>query len=264
VGYARKADQPGDQDLPGYDSATQTVYVPGLDDDRAFRAAARQASMGPRAQALPSFMQGVRGRLPERKNLTVEIEAEASPDLAKKNADGKFRTVDGQYATDAEIQAARDANTVTATARVGDKGIVLMKDNSKRLMNADGTTTPIDPNDATYANVVFSRLETPQVPSDAALRIAEAAAPPPAKTRTIVGRETALLPSDPQGATVIETTAGRRIVIPKEKVVASRDYKEGDVTSGTGAPLEGETGARGIRAPFAAARARMHPHPTVA
>lgn len=263
VGYARKADQPGDQDLPGYDSATQTVYVPGLDDDRAFRAAARQASMGPRAQALPSFMQGVRGRLPERKNLTVEIEAEASPDLAKKNADGKFRTVDGKYATDAEIQAARDANTVTATARVGDKGIVLMKDNSKRLMNADGTTTPIDPNDATYADVVFSRLETPQVPSDAALRIAEAAAPPPAKTRTIIGRETALLPSDPQGATVIETTEGRRIVIPKEKVVASRDYKEGDVTSGTGTPLEGETGARGIRAPFAAARARMGGLPAV-
>lgn len=257
VGYARKADQPGDQDLPGYDSATQTVYVPGLDDERAFRAAARQAAMGPRAQALPSFMQGVRGRLPERKNLTVEVEAEASPDLVKKNADGKYRTVDGRYATDAEIQAVRDANTVTATARVGDKTIVLMKDNSKSILNEDGSTTPIAAGDTTYADAVFSKLPNPDVPSDAALAITEAPVPPPAKTRTIVGRETALLPSDPPGATVIETTEGRRIVIPKEKIVSSRDYKEGDVTSGTGTPLEGETGARGIRAPFAAARARM-------
>jgi hypothetical protein len=263
VGYARKADQPGDKDLPGYDSATNTVYVPGLDDERAFRAAARQAAMGPRAQALPSFMQGVRGRLPERKNLTVEVEAEASSDLAKKNADGKFRTVDGQYATDAEIQTVRDANTVTATARVGDQNILLMKDNSKSILNADGSTTPIAAGDTTYADAVFSKLPNPDVPSDAALAITEAPVPPPAKTRTIVGRETALLPSDPPGATVIETTEGRRIVIPKEKIVSSREYREGDVTSGTGAPLEGETGARGIRAPFAAARARMGGLPAV-
>lgn len=263
VGYARKADQPGDQDLPGYDSATNTVYVPGLDDERAFRAAARQAAMGPRAQAFPSFMQGIRGRLPERKSLTIEVEAEPSPDLAKKNADGKFRTVDGKYATDAEIQAVRDANTVMATARVGDKAVVLMKDNSKRLLNPDGTTTPIDRADPTYADAVFRKLDAPQVPADDVLGVAEAAAPPPAKTRKIIGRETALLPSDPQGATVVETTDGRRIVIPKEKIVATSAFKEGDVSDEiTGTPLEGETGARGIRALPAAIRTSLGGLPT--
>jgi len=93
-------------------------------------------------------------------------------------------------------------------------------------------------------------------PSDADLGIAEAPAPPPAKTRTVIGRETALLPSDPLGATVIETTDGRRVVIPKEKVVNTRAFKEGDVAGETtGTPLDGEKGPRGIRAPFAAIRA---------
>lgn len=263
VGYARKADQPGDQDLPGYDSATNTVYVPGLDDERAFRAASRQAAMGPRAQAFPSFGQAIRGRLPERRALTIEVEDVPSPDLAKKNADGKFRTVDGKYATDAEIQAVRDANTVVATARVGDKAVVLMKDNSKRLLNPDGTTTPIDRADTTYADAVFKKLDAPSVPADAALGVAEASAPPPAKTRTVIGRETALLPSDPLGATVIETTDGRRVVIPKEKVVSMQAFKEGDVAGETtGAPLEGETGARGIRALPAAIRAGLAGLPT--
>lgn len=263
VGYARKADQPGDKDLASYDSSTDMVYVPGLDDERAFRAAARQAAMGPRAQAFPAFGQAIRGRLPERRALTIEVEDVPSPDLAKKNPDGKFRTIDGKYATDAEIQAVRDANTVVATARVGDKAVVLMKDNSKRLLNPDGTTTPIDRADTTYADAVFKKLDAPSVPADAALGVAEASAPPPAKTRTVIGRETALLPSDPLGATVIETTDGRRVVIPKEKVVRMRAFQEGDVAGETtGAPLEGETGARGIRALPAAIRAGLAGLPT--
>ena len=265
VGYARKADQPGDQDLPGYDSATQTVYVPGLDDERAFRAAARQAAMGPRAQALPSFMQGVRGRLPERKNLTVEVsetsaeeEKKNEADRAKVHPDGKFRTIDGKYATEAEVKAARDAETYVESGTTKGGTPVFKTATGKIFLSSPGMEpVEVQPGDARLAGMTFTRLTAPLVASDDALGIAEAPVPPPAKTRTIVGRETALLPSDPQGATVIETTEGRRIVIPKEKIVSSREYREGDVTSGTGAPLEGETGARGIRAPFAAARARM-------
>lgn len=281
VGYARKADQPGDKDLASYDSSTDMVYVPGLDDERAFRAASRQAAMGPRAQAFPSFGQAIRGRLPERRSLTIEVEDVPSEDFAKKNTDGKFRTVDGNYATDAEIQTARDVNTVVATGvlKVKDstgkevlrdsagrevlESVVLMKDNSKRLMNSDGTTTPIDPKDPKYADVVFSKLDPPQVPSDAALRLAEAPAPPAAKTRTVIGRETALLPSDPLGATVIETTDGRRVVIPKEKVVSTRAFKEGDVAGEiTGTPFDGEKGPRGIRAIPAAIRVGLAGLPT--
>jgi hypothetical protein len=265
VGYARKADQPGDQDLPGYDSATQTVYVPGLDDERAFRAAARQAAMGPRAQALPSFMQGVRGRLPERKNLTVKVsetsaeeEKKNEADRAKVHPDGKFRTIDGKYATEAEVKAARDAETYVESGTTKGGTPVFKTATGKIFLSSPGMEpVEVPSGDARLVGMTFTRLAAPLVASDDALGIAEAPVPPPAKTRTIVGRETALLPSDPPGATVIETTEGRRIVIPKEKIVFSRDYKEGDVTSGTGTPLEGETGARGIRAPFAAARARM-------
>lgn len=265
VGYARKADQPGDKDLPGYDSATNTVYVPGLDDERAFRAAARQAAMGPRAQALPSFMQGVRGRLPERKNLTVEVsetsaeeEKKNEADRAKVHPDGKFRTIDGKYATEAEVKAARDAETYVESGTTKGGTPVFKTATGKIFLSSPGMEpVEVPPGDARLVGMTFTRLAAPLVASDDALGIAEAPVPPPAKTRTIVGRETALLPSDPQGATVIETTEGRRIVIPKEKIVSSREYKEGDVASGTGTPLEGETGARGIRAPFAAARARM-------
>jgi len=271
VGYARKADQPGDQDLPGYDSATNTVYVPGLDDERAFRAAARQAAMGPRAQALPSFMQGVRGRLPERKNLTVEVsetsaeeEKKNEADRAKVHPDGKFRTIDGKYATEAEVKAARDAETYIESGTTKGGTPVFKTATGKIFLSSPGMEpVEVQPGDARLAGMTFTRLAAPLVASDDALGIAEAPVPPPAKTRTIVGRETALLPSDPPGATVIETTEGRRIVIPKEKIVSSREYKEGDVTSGTGTPLEGETGARGIRAPFAAARARMGGLPAV-
>jgi hypothetical protein len=88
------------------------------------------------------------------------------------------------------------------------------------------------------------------VPDDDALGIAVAKAPAPSATRTITGRETALLPSDPEGATVIETAEGRRIVIPKEQRVSVTEASK--VT-----PLEGETTYRGIRMPFAALRARM-------
>ena len=264
VGYARKADQPGDQDLPGYDSATNTVYVPGLDDERAFRAASRQAAMGPRAQAFPSFGQAIRGRLPERRSLTIEVEDVPSADLAKKNPDGKFRTVDGKYATDAEIKALRDSRTTVAGTRTADGTIVTkMKDGSFVIENAAKGIGPevVPASDSRVKDVKLTDLTV--VPSDADLGIAEAPAPPPAKTRTVIGRETALLPSDPLGATVIETTDGRRVVIPKEKVVSTRAFKEGDVAGETtGTPLEGETGPRGIRALPAAIRAGLGGLPT--
>ena len=264
VGYARKADQPGDQDLPGYDSATNTVYVPGLDDERAFRAASRQAAMGPRAQAFPSFGQAIRGRLPERRALTIEVEDVPSADLAKKNTDGKFRTVDGKYATDAEIKALRDSRTTVAGTRTADGTIITkMQDGSFVIENAAKGIGPevVPASDSRVKDVKLTDLTV--VPSDADLGIAEAPAPPPAKTRTVIGRETALLPSDPLGATVIETTDGRRVVIPKEKVVNARAFKEGDVAGETtGTPLEGETGPRGIRALPAAIRAGLGGLPT--
>lgn len=258
VGYARKADQPGDKDLASYDSSTDMVYVPGLDDERAFRAAGRQAAMGPRAQAFPSFGQAIRGRLPERRSLTIEVEdVPASPDFAKKNTDGKFRTVDGKYATDAEIQAVRDSRTVVgATKTTAGTPAFKMKDGSIVLQDAGMDPLIVSADDARVKGLTFTA--TSMIPSDADLRLAEAPAPPAAKTRTVIGRETALLPSDPLGATVIETTDGRRVVIPKEKVVSTRAFKEGDVAGEiTGTPLDGEKGPRGIRAPFAAIRAGL-------
>lgn len=262
VGYARKADQPGDKDLASYDSSTDMVYVPGLDDERAFRAAARQAAMGPRAQAFPSFGQAIRGRLPERRALTIEVEDVPSPELAKKNADGRFRTVNGNYATDAEIKALRDSRTVVGVARTaGGTPVFKMQDGSIVLQDAGMEPLTVSADDARVKGLTFAAASI--TPSDADLGIAEASAPPPAKTRTVIGRETALLPSDPLGATVIETTDGRRVVIPKEKVVSMRAFKEGDVAGETtGTPLEGETGARGIRALPAAIRAGLAGLPT--
>jgi hypothetical protein len=86
-------------------------------------------------------------------------------------------------------------------------------------------------------------------PNNETLGVTEAERPAPSATRTITGRETALLPSDPEGATVLETADGRRIVIPKEQAVDISEVAKA-------APLEGETTRRGIRMPFAALRAR--------
>lgn len=243
VGTTRPADRVGDKDLPGYDSETNTVYVPGPDDERAVRVAMRQSTLRPERQILP------RRGLEPRKVLSVEV-GEPSPDMAKVNKDGKFRTLDGVYATDAEIQAARDKKTTAEVSAATGGKVFKMKDGSFAFISdaPDSDLEPISAEDTRVKTAKF--LPAVVVPDDEMLGIAVAKAPAPSATRTITGRETALLPSDPEGATVIETAEGRRIVIPKEQRVSVTEAPK--VT-----PLAGETTYRGIRMPFAALRARM-------
>jgi len=127
-----------------------------------------------------------------------------------------------------------------------------MKDGSFQLLGASPTDVPVDiaATDPRLTGAAFNPVPPSANPiTDQDLGIDVAERPTPTATRTITGRETALLPSDPEGATVLETADGRRIVIPKEQAV--------DVSEVTkAAPLEGETTSRGIRMPFAALRAR--------
>jgi len=242
IGSARPATMPGDKQLAGYDSATDTVYVPGPDDERAFRIYHRQISLRPERQILP------RRGLEARRVLSVQV-GEPSPDAAKVNKDGKYRKLDGKYATDEEIEAVRAKNTPVESATTKDGVILKMKDGSFQLQPLAEGAEPVAlaAGDARLAGAAF-KPSTLGI-SDEDLGIAEAKQPAPSATRTITGRETALLPSDPEGATVLETADGRRIVIPKEQAV--------DVSEVTkAAPLEGETTSRGIRMPFAALRAR--------
>lgn len=246
VGTTRPADRLGDKDLPGYDSATDTVYVPGPDDERAVRVAMRQSTLRPERQILP------RRGLEARRVLSVQV-GEPSPDAAKVNKDGRYRTIDGKYATDEEIEAVRAKNTPVGSASLKEGGTILkMKDGSFQFLGASPTDVPVDiaATDPRLTGAAFNPVPPSANPiTDEDLLIAEAERPTPTATRTITGRETALLPSDPEGATVLETADGRRIVIPKEQTV--------DVSEVTkAAPLEGETTSRGIRMPFAALRAR--------
>jgi hypothetical protein len=243
VGTTRPADRPGDKDLPGYDSATNTVYVPGPDDERAVRVAMRQSTLRPERQILP------RRGLEPRKVLSVEV-GEPSPDATKVNKDGKFRTLDGKYVTDAEVEAERAKYTSVAASPTKDGVVLKMKDGSFKFQPSAEGSEPVDltADDPRVKAATFT--DKVVAPPDDVLGIAEAAAPAPSATRTITGRETALLPSDPEGATVIETAEGRRIVIPKEQRVSVTEAPK--VT-----PLAGETTYRGIRMPFAALRARM-------
>lgn len=243
IGSARPANRPGDKELEGYDSATDTVYVPGPDDERAFVVYHRQISLKPERQILP------RRGLEPRKVLSVEV-GEPSPDMAKVNKDGKFRTLDGKYVTDAEIEAERAKYTSVAAAATKDGVVLKMKDGSFKFQPSAEGSEPIDitADDPRVKAATFT--DKVVAPPDDALGITEAVAPAPSATRTITGRETALLPSDPEGATVIETAEGRRIVIPKEQRVSVTEAPK--VT-----PLEGETTYRGVRMPFAALRARM-------
>jgi hypothetical protein len=242
VGNTRPADRPGDKDLPGYDSATNTVYVPGPDDERAVRVAMRQSTLRPERQILP------RRGLEARRVLSVQV-GEPSPDAAKVNKDGKYRTLDGRYATDAEIEAARDKKTTAEVSAATGGKVFKMKDGSFAFISdaPDSELEPISADDTRVKTAQFSPAVV--APDNDTLGVTEAERPTPSATRTITGRETALLPSDPEGATVLETADGRRIVIPKEQAV--------DVSEVTkAAPLEGETTSRGIRMPFAALRAR--------
>lgn len=246
IGSARPATMPGDKQLAGYDSATDTVYVPGPDDERAFRIYHRQISLRPERQILP------RRGLEARRVLSVQV-GEPSPDAAKVNKDGRYRTIDGKYATDEEIEAVRAKNTPVGSASLKEGGTILkMKDGSFQFLGASPTDVPVDiaATDPRLTGAAFNPVPPSANPiTDEDLLIAEAERPAPSATRTITGRETALLPSDPEGATVLETADGRRIVIPKEQTV--------DVSEVTkAAPLEGETTSRGIRMPFAALRAR--------
>jgi hypothetical protein len=203
----------------------------------------RQSTLRPERQILP------RRGLEPRKVLSVEV-GEPSPDATKVNKDGQFRTLDGAYVTDAEIQAARDNKTTAEVSATTDGKVFKMKDGSFAFISdaPDSDLEPISAEDPRVKAAKFSPAVV--VPDDDALGITEAAAPAPSATRTITGRETALLPSDPEGATVIETAEGRRIVIPKEQRVSVTEASK--VT-----PLAGETTYRGIRMPFAALRARM-------
>lgn len=242
VGTTRPADRPGDKDLPGYDSATNTVYVPGPDDERAVRVAMRQSTLRPERQILP------RRGLEARRVLSVQV-GEPSPDAAKVNKDGKYRMLDGQYVTDAEIEAARDKKTTAEVSAATGGKVFKMKDGSFAFIS-DSPDSDLEPISAEDPRVKAAKFSPAVVaPDNETLGVTEAELPAPTATRTITGRETALLPSDPEGATVLETADGRRIVIPKEQTV--------DVSEVTkAAPLEGETTSRGIRMPFAALRAR--------
>jgi hypothetical protein len=242
IGSARPATMPGDKQLAGYDSATDTVYVPGPDDERAFRIYHRQVSLRPERQVLP------RRGLEARRVLSVQV-GEPSPDAAKVNKDGKYRMLDGQYVTDAEIEAARDKKTTAEVSAATGGKVFKMKDGSYAFIS-DAPDSDLEPISAEDPRVKAAKFSPAVVaPDNETLGVTEVKRPKPTATRTITGRETALLPSDPEGATVLETADGRRIVIPKEQAV--------DVSEVTkAAPLEGETTSRGIRMPFAALRAR--------
>jgi hypothetical protein len=242
IGSSRPATMPGDKQLAGYDSATDTVYVPGPDDERAFRIYHRQISLRPERQILP------RRGLEARRVLSVQV-GEPSPDAAKVNKDGNYRTIDGKYATDAEVEAVRAKNTPVESATTKDGVILKMKDGSFQLQPLAEGAEPVAlaAGDARLTGAAFKPSTLAITDED--LGISEAKRPAPSATRTITGRETALLPSDPEGATVLETADGRRIVIPKEQTVDVSEVAKA-------APLEGETTRRGIRMPFAALRAR--------
>jgi hypothetical protein len=124
-----------------------------------------------------------------------------------------------------------------------------MKDGSFQLQPLAEGAEPVDlaAGDARLTGAAFKPSTLAITDED--LGISEDERPAPTATRTITGRETALLPSDPEGATVLETADGRRIVIPKEQAVDISEVAKA-------APLEGETTRRGIRMPFAALRAR--------
>lgn len=242
IGSARPATMPGDKQLTGYDSATDTVYVPGPDDERAFRIYHRQISLRPERQILP------RRGLEARRVLSVQV-GEPSPDAAKVNKDGKYRMLDGQYVTDAEIEAARDKKTTAEVSAATGGKVFKMKDGSYAFIS-DAPDSDLEPISAEDPRVKAAKFSPAVVaPDNETLGVTEAELPAPTATRTITGRETALLPSDPEGATVLETADGRRIVIPKEQTVDVSEVAKA-------APLEGETTRRGIRMPFAALRAR--------
>jgi hypothetical protein len=242
IGSARPATMPGDKQLAGYDSATDTVYVPGPDDERAFRIYHRQISLRPERQILP------RRGLEARRVLSVQV-GEPSPDAVKVNKDGKYRMLDGQYVTDAEIEAARDKKTTAEVSAATGGKVFKMKDGSFAFIS-DSPDSDLEPISAEDPRVKAAKFSPAVVaPDNETLGVTEAERPMPSATRTITGRETALLPSDPEGATVLETADGRRIVIPKEQTVDVSEVAKA-------APLDGETTRRGIRMPFAALRAR--------
>lgn len=239
VGKMRPATTEEDKTRVGYVPELNAVYEPGPDDQRALVVAHNQLQMRPGAQLF------TRRGLEGRRNVEVK--------LGTKGAE-REALVDKKSGNEVTPEQVKASTTFTRMAKVDGDTVYIRPDGSGRSRTKEYTQ-----DDLAYVS------ETPLTPEQAqqvgdAVRNASFTTTKvmgePTGVQTLRGRETAMLPTDPEDTLyVIETTDGRRVPIRESQMLSETVIGKGEVAAPSKTEL-GEEPRMALRKPLAMLRAR--------
>jgi len=241
VGKMRPATTEEDKTRVGYIPELNAVYEPGPDDQRALVVAHNQLQMRPGAQLF------TRRGLEARRNVEVQLGTKGAEREVMVDASGKEVTPD----------QVRAKNKFVGKAMLDGKSVYVREDGS----GYDGENQYTAQELAGHGAVDLSEAEAKSV-SDKVTEnelkslTTKKVAGEATGVQTLRGRETAMLPTDPEDTLyVIETTDGRRVPIRESQLVKETEISNGAVAA-PGATRLTEEPRMALRKPLAMLRAR--------
>lgn len=241
VGKMRPATTAEDKTRVGYVPELNAVYEPGADDQRALVVAHNQLQMRPGAQLF------TRRGLESRRNVEVQLGTKGAEREVMVDASGKEVTP----------EQVRAKNKFVGKTVLDGKSVYVREDGSGYDGENQYTAQElaghgaVDLSDA-EAKAVSDKVTESELKSLTTKKVAGE----PTGVQTLRGRETAMLPTDPEDTLyVIETTDGRRVPIRESQMLSETVIGKGEAAA-PGKTELGEEPRMALRKPLAMLRAR--------
>ena len=241
VGNMRPATTEEDKTRVGYIKELNAVYEPGPDDQRALVVAHNQLQVRPGAQLF------TRRGLEARRNVEVQLGTKGAEREVMVDASGKEVTPD----------QVRARNKFVGKTTLDGKSVYVREDGSGYDGENQYTAQELSGHGAVdlpdaEAKAVSDKVTETELKSLTTKKVAGE----PTGVQTLRGRETAMLPTDPEDTLyVIETTDGRRVPIRESQFVSETEISKGSAAA-PGATRLTEEPRMALRKPLAMLRAR--------
>lgn len=241
VGKMRPATTEEDKTRVGYVPELNAVYEPGADDQRALVVAHNQLQMRPGAQLF------TRRGLEARRNVEVQLGAKGAEREVMVDASGKEVTP----------EQVRAKNKFVGKTTLDGKSVYVREDGSGYDGENQYTAQELAGHGAVdlpeaEAKAVSDKVAENELKSLTTKKVAGEAT----GVQTLRGRETAMLPTDPEDTLyVIETTDGRRVPIRESQMLSETVIRNGEAAA-PGKTELGEEPRMALRKPLAMLRAR--------
>ena len=241
VGNMRPATTEEDKTRVGYIKELNAVYEPGPDDQRALVVAHNQLQVRPGAQLF------TRRGLEARRNVEVQLGTKGAEREVMVDASGKEVTPD----------QVRARNKFVGKTTLDGKSVYVREDGSGYDGENQYTAQELSGHGAVdlpdaEAKAVSDKVTETELKSLTTKKVAGE----PTGVQTLRGRETAMLPTDPEDTLyVIETTDGRRVPIRESQFVSETEISKGSAAAPRATRLTEEP-RMALRKPLAMLRAR--------